>query len=69
MHHQVIGKESAIQFAKLGANVVLVSRRKEKLEQVALELKKFNVTTLVCVCDVSNKDQVETNVKNYFRKI
>jgi short-subunit dehydrogenase len=54
-----IGKESAIEFAKLGANIVLVARRKEKLEQVADELKKFNVTILTCQCDVSNKDQVK----------
>jgi short-subunit dehydrogenase len=54
-----IGRESAMEFAKLGANIVLVSRTKEKLEQVADELKKFNVTTLVCQCDVSKKDQVK----------
>ena len=38
-----IGRESAIEFAKLGATIVLVSRRKGKLEQVADELKKFRV--------------------------
>ena len=36
-----IGKETAIEFAKLGANIVLVARRKDKLEQVANELKDF----------------------------
>ena len=54
-----IGKESAIEFAKKGAHIVLVSRTKEKLEQVADDLKKFNVTTLTCQCDVSKKDQVK----------
>lgn len=54
-----IGRESATEFAKLGADIILVSRTKEKLEQVADELKKFNVTTLVCQCDVSKKDQVK----------
>ncbi|MDF2421786.1 MAG: SDR family NAD(P)-dependent oxidoreductase [Nitrosopumilus sp.] len=54
-----IGRESATAFAKLGADIILVSRTKEKLEQVADELKKFNVTTLVCQCDVSKKDQVK----------
>jgi len=39
-----IGRESAIEFAKKGANIVLVSRTKEKLKQVADELKKYNVT-------------------------
>ena len=27
-----IGKETALEFAKLGANIVLVARRKEKLD-------------------------------------
>ena len=54
-----IGKQTAIEFAKLGSNIILVARRKDKLEQVENELKKFNVTTLICTCDVSKKDQVE----------
>jgi len=54
-----IGKQTAVEFAKLGSNIILVARRKNKLEQVENELKRFNVNTLVCVCDVSKKDQVE----------
>ncbi len=54
-----IGKETSIVFAKLGANIVLVARRKDKLEQVANELKEFHVSTLVFKCDVSKKDQVK----------
>ena len=61
-----IGKESAIEFAKKGANIVLISRTKEKLEQVADELKKFNVTTITCQCDVSKKDQVKKMSKISF---
>ena len=63
-----IGRESAIEFAKLGANIILVSRTKEKLEQVADELKKFNVTILVCQCDVSKKDQVKEMSKIVLEK-
>jgi len=63
-----IGRESAIEFAKLGANIVLVSRTKEKLEQVADELRKFNVTTLICQCDVSDKDQVKEMSKTVLEK-
>jgi short-subunit dehydrogenase len=63
-----IGRESAIEFAKLGANIILVSRTKEKLEQVANELKKFNVTILVCQCDVSKKDQVKEMSKTVLEK-
>ena len=63
-----IGKETAIQFAKLGANIILVARRKDKLEQVENELKKFHISTLVCQCDVSKKDQVEQMSKIVLEK-
>ncbi len=53
-----IGKESALEFAKLRASVVLVSRNKDKLDEVAEELSKYQTKVLVCVCDVSKKDQV-----------
>ncbi|MBT8173404.1 MAG: SDR family NAD(P)-dependent oxidoreductase [Nitrosopumilus sp.] len=63
-----IGKESAIEFAKLGANIILVARRKDKLEQIANELKKFHVLTLICQCDVSKKDQVKEMTQSVFEK-
>jgi len=63
-----IGKQTAFEFAKLGANVILVARRKDKLQQVENELKKFNITTLVCTCDVSKKDQVEKMSKIVLEK-
>ncbi|WP_299292813.1 SDR family oxidoreductase [Nitrosopumilus sp.] len=63
-----IGKVTAIEFAKLGANIVLVARSKEKLEKVENELKKFNVKTLICICDVSNKENVIEMSKAVFEK-
>ncbi|KAF6248179.1 alcohol dehydrogenase [Nitrosopumilus sp. b3] len=63
-----IGKESAIEFAKMGANIILVARRKDKLEQIANELKKFHVLTLICQCDVSKKDQVKEMTQSVFEK-
>ena len=54
-----IGEAAAEQFAKKGANLVLVARRKEKLEQVEKNLSKYSVKILICVCDVSDKDQVK----------
>lgn len=57
-----IGRDTAIEFAKKGANIVLVSRTKEKLEQVAGELKQFDVTVLICQCDVSKKRSSKRNV-------
>ena len=63
-----IGKQSAIEFAKLGANIVLVARRKEKLDELANELKKFNVSVLVYSCDVSDKEQVKEMSKTVLEK-
>ena len=63
-----IGEGSAIQFAKKGANIVLISRRKEKLLEVEKKISKFNVKTLACVCDVSQKSQVQQMAKNVLEK-
>lgn len=63
-----IGKQAAIEFAKLGSNIILVARRKEKLEQTENELKKFNISTLICVCDISKKEQVLEMSKIVFEK-
>ena len=62
-----IGKQTAIEFAKLGANIILVARRKEKLDELANELEKFNVMTFVCQCDVSDKAQVKEMSKNVLK--
>ena len=53
-----IGEATAIKFAKKGANVVLVARRKEKLLEVEKKLTNFLGTSLICQCDVSDKEQV-----------
>ena len=54
-----IGEASAEKFAKKGANLVLVARRKEKLEQVEKKLSKYSIKTMIQVCDVSDKEQVK----------
>ena len=54
-----IGEAAAEQFAKKGANIVLVARRKEKLEQVEKKLSKYSIETLIQICDVSDKEQVK----------
>ena len=54
-----IGEASATKFAKMGANLVLVARRKEKLLEVEKKISKFAGTSLTCQCDVSDKNQVD----------
>jgi len=63
-----IGKESALEFAKLRASIVLVSRDKNKLEEVAKELSKYQTQILVCACDISQKDQVNQMSKQVLEK-
>ena len=63
-----IGEASAVEFAKNGANVILIGRRKEKLIEVENEISKHKVSTLVCVCDVSNKLQVQEMSKQVLEK-
>ena len=58
-----IGEATALKFAKKHANVVLVARRKEKLLEVEKKISNFSGSSLVCQCDVSNKDQVEQMAK------
>ena len=58
-----IGKQTATEFGKLGANLVLIGRKKDKLEYTANELKKFSRSTLICQCDVSKKNDVDTMSK------
>ena len=59
-----IGKYSAIEFAKEGADLALVSRSKEKLERVAEEIKAFGGEVVVIPADVSSETQVNEAVKN-----
>lgn len=63
-----IGKESAIEFAKRKANVILVARRKEKLDQVAQKISKYNSQVMTLQCDVSQKSQVESMSKTVLEK-
>jgi len=63
-----IGEASAIQFAKKGANIVLVARREEKLLSVEKKISKFHVKTEICTCDVSQKLHVKQMAKTVFDK-
>ena len=54
-----IGEQSAEEFVKLHANVILVSRNEAQLQKVATKLSKYQTEIFVYACDVSNKDQVD----------
>jgi hypothetical protein len=63
-----IGRAAAIEFAKKGAKLALIARRKEKLEDLQDALAKFNTDILICPCDVSDKDQVKQMTNQVLQK-
>ncbi|WP_282920448.1 SDR family NAD(P)-dependent oxidoreductase [Ignavigranum ruoffiae] len=58
-----LGRDMAVAFAKVGVNVALLARRKEKLEALAEELKALDVQALPISCDVSNDDSVKQAIE------
>ncbi len=62
-----IGRETAIQFARKGANVILVARRSELLKKIAADIiskcDDQNIRVTAHMCDISKKDQVTNMIK------
>lgn len=55
-----LGKEIAIQSARAGANVVLVARRMDKLQELELDIKStYDVNVFSFQLDVSDAAQIE----------
>ncbi len=54
-----IGRGIALEFAKVGADVVLASRKLENLERVATEVRALGRKALAVQCDVRERAQVE----------
>lgn len=53
-----LGKQMAKGFAKQGANLVLLARRLERLEDLKNELEELGVKVLPLKCDVTNTDNI-----------
>lgn len=53
-----IGRATALQMAKDGANLVLLDINEEKLAHLCDELKEYNIKVESFICDVSNEQQV-----------
>lgn len=58
-----IGRQYAIFLAKSGYDVVVVARRVELLEALAIELKAFGAETKVVVADLSTDDGIQAMLK------
>lgn len=55
-----LGVSAALAYAEYGADVALLARRKEKLEQVADKIRQMGRKALVVVCDVSDPESIKS---------
>ena len=58
-----LGKQMATAFAKQGANLVILARRIERLEELKVELEKNGVEVLPIKCDVTNTEDINNAAK------
>lgn len=54
-----LGRQMAIAFAKQNANLVLLARRLDKLEEVKIEVEKIGRKCIAIKCDVTNVDDIK----------
>lgn len=60
-----IGEACAWKFAENNYNLIVIGRRKDRLEKLSENiLRKYNVNILPLQLDVSNKEQVSTQINN-----
>lgn len=67
-----LGRQMARAFAKQGANLVILARRIEKLEELKEELLKENIEVLPIKCDVTSTEDINNAaniVENTFGKV
>lgn len=64
-----LGVQMAKALANQGANIVVVARRQNLIEEVAKQIKEeFNVETLPIVCDITDTEAVESLVDKTLEK-
>ena len=54
-----LGKQMAKGFAEAGADLVILARRVEKLEELKIELETLGVKVLACKCDVTLTEDID----------
>ena len=58
-----LGKQMAKGFAEAGADLVILARRVEKLEELKIELETLGVKVLACKCDVTLTEDIDNAAK------
>ena len=62
-----LGKACAVALAEAGSNLIIISRTKKDLDQVAKIIKKFKVKCKSYVCDVTNYNEIKAIIKKQSR--
>ena len=62
-----LGKACAIALAEAGANLIIVSRTKENLDQVSKIIKRFKVKCKLYVCDITNYNEIKAIINKQAR--
>lgn len=57
-----IGHDAAIAYAKAGANIAVLARRKEKLDELVNEIESLGKKALAVKCDVTDEENVKTAI-------
>lgn len=58
-----LGKQMALAYAKQGADLVIMSRRIERLEEYKKELESYGVKVLAIKCDVTKTEEIDAAAK------
>lgn len=58
-----LGRQISEAFAKQGADLVLMARRIERLEELKIELQKYNIKVIPVKCDVTKTDDINRAAK------
>ncbi len=59
-----IGRSSAIELAKLGANIIIAGRRQDRLEKLKNEIEKLGVRAYSLVLDVKNSKDIQEKISS-----
>jgi len=62
-----LGKACALALAEAGANLIIISRTKKDLEQVAKIVKKFKSKCQTYVCDITNYNDLKNIINKQSR--
>ena len=58
-----LGKQMSVAFAKQGANLVILARRVEKLEELKTKLEEYGSKVLAVKCDVTLTEDIDNVAK------